>query len=231
MPILSQIDDATAEALLAGRPVRPALEPLTAVLAAYRRAADRPVRPSAELAARLAGGFTIATAAPCRPAVGDRDGRGRRPSAGRRRRYRRMPAVEVLATVAAKLAGMSVAAKALAGIAVATVGVGTAGFAGTLPGPAQERFQTVVESVTPITFPDQASENAEFGREISEDARDGGVDGAEVSEKARQQGDLHQPVELPAAPGRPAELPTPDQPGPPDPPPGEDHRPTAPPGR
>jgi hypothetical protein len=241
MQIRSQIDDATAEALFAGQPVPPALEPLIAALAAYRRAADRPVRPSRELAAALATGEFAATAVPCRPVVWDRDGRGRRPAAGRRRRPSRMPAVEVVAVAAAKLAGLSLAAKALAGVAIATVGVGTAGFAGALPGPAQERFDTVVESVTPISFPDRASENAEFGEEVSEDARDGGVDGTEISEKARQLGDQHAPVELPAVvpgtagqpaqPGPPSDLPTPGLPGPPDPPPGEDHRPTAPPGR
>lgn len=147
--------------------------------------------------------------------------------------------------VGAKLAGMSVAAKALAGIAVATAGVGTAGFADALPDPAQARFEHVVESVTPITFPDQANQNSEFGEEVSEDARDGGVDGEEISEKAREQGEARRPTELPTAgperpgppadPGKPTELPTPDQPGPPATlpiePPTEDDRPIPPPGR
>jgi hypothetical protein len=209
MPVLDQIDEPTAEAILAGRPVPPALEPLTLVVAAYRRAADRPVPPSPALAEWMAAG-------------------------GGRRRRKKMAAVEVLAGVAAKLTGMSLAAKALAGVAIASAGVASAGFAGALPEPAQERFESVVETVTPVEFP--AGEHTPFGEEVSEDAKDGGVDGAEISEKARQLGDQHAPAELPAPvdpadPGQPAELPTPDEPGPPNPPPGEDHRPTPPPGR
>lgn len=231
MPVRNQIDDATAEALLAGRPVPPALDPLTAVLAVYRRIAEQPVRPRGELATQLAAGGFPRTAAPSRPASG-------------KRRRRRM-AAEVLAVVGAKLAGMSLAGKALAGVALATAGMGTAGFAGTLPEPAQERFERVVESVTPIRFPDQADQRSEFGEEVSEDARDGGVDGEEISERARQQGKQRRPADLPTAvpeqpgppgdPGQPSELPTPEQPGPPAElpiePPTEDHRPISPPGR
>jgi hypothetical protein len=241
----SQIDDRTAEALLTGRPVPPALEPLTGLLAAYRRAAaGAPVPASPELAARMAAGQF-----PPAPATGSRAGgngtdRGHQAPARDGRRRRRMPAVEVLAGVAAKLTGMSVAAKALAGVALATASVGTAGQAGALPDPAQERFETVVETVTPLDVPAPAGENAEFGERVSEDAKDGGVDGGEISEEARQQGDRHRPAELPAPgepggpddpgapddPGMPTELPTPGEPGPPDSPPDGGDRPT-PPGR
>jgi hypothetical protein len=242
MTALDQIDDATAEALLSGRPVPPALEPLAAVMASYRRVVvDQPVPPSPELAAWLVEGGLPRTAAPGRPVVGGGtgNGRGHRVPAGKRRRRRRMPAAEVLAGVAAKLAGMSAAAKALAGIAVATAGIGTAGLTGTLPDPAQEKFETVLETVSPVEFGEPArDEHADFGERVSEDARDGGVDGGEISEEARQQGERNRPAELPAQvpddPGKPSELPTPDQtgqPGPPEAPPGEELRPTAPPGR
>jgi hypothetical protein len=108
------------------------------------------------------------------------------------------------------------AAKASAGIAVALASIGTAGAAGVLPDAAQDRFDTVVESVNSTEDPRPADENAEFGQRVSEDAQDGGVDGGEISEQARQQGDAHRPEQLPtpaagqpAEPGRPAELPTP----------------------
>jgi hypothetical protein len=119
-----------------------------------------------------------------------------------------------LATAAGKVAGLSVAAKASAGLAVALASIGTAGAAGVLPDPAQNRFDSVVESVTgdQPTPAGPASENAEFGQQVSEDARDGGVDGAEISEQARQLGDQHRPDQapVPAEPGQPTDLPTPD---------------------
>ena len=236
----NQIDDATAEALLTGRPVPPALEPLAAMMAGYRQAVlDQPVPPSPELAEWLVEGGPPRTAAPARPVVSHDNGRGHRVPAGTRRRRSRMPAVEVLAGGAAKLAGMSAAAKALAGIAVATAGIGTAGLTGTLPDPAQERFETVVETVSPVKLGEPASDDhADFGERVSEDAKDGGVDGGEISEEARQQGERNRPTDLPrqvpADPGKPSGLPTPDQtgqPGPPESPPGAELRPTAPPGR
>jgi len=73
----------------------------------------------------------------------------------------------------------------------------------------------MIESVTPIDFPDRA----EFGQEVAEDARDGGADGQQISEQAREQGrqpavpggqtDEHRPAGVPDGP--PTGLPTPDQ--------------------
>lgn len=56
--------------------------------------------------------------------------------------------------------------------------------AGALPEAAQEQVESVVEAVTPIEFADRA----EFGQETAEDARDGGVDGPEIAERAKEQG-------------------------------------------
>ncbi|MPZ25047.1 MAG: hypothetical protein GEV12_00980 [Micromonosporaceae bacterium] len=244
MPMFRQIDDDTADALLAGRPVPASLEPLTVVMTAFRQVASQPVWPNRTLAARMAvGDFTgFADAGPDPAATGTAGvghRRGGLAGPGKRRRRRRMPGVAGLAAAAAKVAGMSVAAKALAGVAVAATGVSTAGLAGVLPDPAQERFETVVETVTPFTFPEQASDRSEFGERVSEDAKDGGVDGAEISEEARQPGDQQRPDDLPAVvpaqPGQPTDLPTPDEAAEPMPPadlpvdPGTDHRPTAPP--
>jgi hypothetical protein len=214
-----QIDDATAEALLAGSAVSGDLRPLAEVVHACRRMARQPVRPSATLARRIAAG-----AFP-RPA-----GRYRAPAAGSGHRRRR---------TLTRTAWIAVTG----GVVAAVAGVGTAGFAGVLPDQAQERFEDVVETVTPYEFPLRGNENDRnrFGEEVSEDARDGGVDGGEIGERAREQGDEHRPVDPPAEPGVPPDLPAParpDHPGPGRPgpgdvpaPPASDRRPAAPPGR
>jgi hypothetical protein len=221
----SSIDDATAEALLAGRAVSAELEPLAEVVRAYRRIADRPVVPTAELAHQMSVGLFTRSV----ELVPQRTGNGNR----RHRRARRRPVRTAVA-----LAG---------GAGALVVGVGTAGFAGVLPEPAQDRFETVVESVTPYEAPErnsggtepgeadpvrEHSENAEFGGDVSDDARDGGVDGDEISEEARGQGDEHYPPDPPAQ--APAERGRPPDPGPragkPPAPPRGESRPFAPPG-
>jgi hypothetical protein len=121
-----------------------------------------------------------------------------------------------LAAALAKIAGLSVAAKATAGVTIAVASIGAAGAAGVLPDKVQGGFETVVQTVVPgeHATPD---DNAEFGQRVSEDARDGGVDGQEISEEARQQGELRRPEHVsvpdPAEGEAPSELPTPDQPG------------------
>jgi hypothetical protein len=238
----TEIDDTTAEALLAGRVVAAELEPLTEVVRAYRQVADQPVRPSPELATLMTvGRVTVAAAGQRESTMAN----GRRPlgtTAGKRRR-RRMTARAALAAAAGRLGGMSVAVKTGAGAAVALVGMSTAGLAGALPDQAQDRFESVVESVSPYKFPEKAADRSEFGEQVSEDAGEGGVDGEEISEKARRWGDQHRPSELPSQapadpagpdqPGQPDDLPTSeeaDDPGPPIVPPGEERRPVAPPG-
>ena len=205
-----QIDDATAEAMLTGR-FEGDGDPLAWALRAYREAARTPLpAPSAELAALMAAGAP-ATPGRHRRAEGARTGGGVA-AVNRRWRRIRMAVVTGLAAAAAKLAGLSTAAKAGAGLTIALASVTTAGVTGVLPGPAQEQFDTVVESVTDDRTPPPAEENSEFGERVSEDAKDGGVDGEEISEEARRQGEERRP-DLPA--------PVPDQvPGPPSAPPG-----------
>jgi hypothetical protein len=82
----------------------------------------------------------------------------------------------------AKIAGLSLFMKlVLGGAAVAAAAVGGAGVAGVLPGQDGPAPTDDVES----------AEEADFGREIAEDAQDGGVDGADVAERARQLRDDH----------------------------------------
>jgi hypothetical protein len=185
-----ELDDATAEAILAGRAVPADLEPLARVVAMYRDTARWPVEPRGELAALLVrGAFEPAPR------------RGR--SAAAARKERRTPMA-----LLSRLAGLSIALKSIVGAAILLVGLGTAAVAGVLPDPVQDRVDSVVGSVIDREPPAPDNENAEFGDRVSEDARDGGVDGPEISEEARQQGEQRQPTDVPG--GQPTELPTPD---------------------
>jgi hypothetical protein len=133
---------------------------------------------------------------------------------------------------------------AAAGAAVALVGVGTAGFAGTLPDPVQNRFESVVESVSPYQFPAKAADPDRrggrvpqeqgnepgggvtgppespdnLGGEVSEGAKDEDKDDQGKDDKGKDDKDKDQ--------GRPDDLPPPAQDAP-----GQQRRPTAPPGR
>lgn len=219
-----QVDDATAEALLAGRVVGDELGPLVWAVHALRGAAQRPTPPPrGELATLMAAGVLGSAVTRHRPAARGAAHRGLVAATTRKWRRMRMAAISALATVAAKLAGLSTAAKATAGLTIALASVGTAGATGVLPDPAQDRFDTVVESVTgdrapgdlaPDRVPEPANENAEFGERVSEDAKDGGVDGEQISEEARQLGEQRRP-ELPdpiPGAGKPSQLPTPRDP-------------------
>ena len=209
-----ELDDATVEAVLRGGHVPADLEPLAAALGTLRELQEQPVRPSAELAARMATGDFASAVAP-RPS---------RRSAGRhvaRRRFATLP-------LRAKVAAGSVLA--LGGLASATA-------AGALPDEAQERIEAVIEAVTPF----ELNHPNEFGQDVSDDARDGGVDGHEISERAKEQGNqldepevaetpepavvppagrstttppASQPAENPGGAGKPAEQGQPDEVGP-----------------
>ena len=121
-----------------------------------------------------------------------------------------------------KVAAMSLRAKVVIGSAAALTGLTGVTAAGALPDAAQHRVETMIEFVTPIEFPDRAG----FGHEVADDAQDGGVDGQEISERAREQG--QQSAELGnqgqaderRPDGLPTDLPTtatvPDRPGPDD---------------
>lgn len=188
------IDDATAEDLFAGRTVPSDLEPLATVVRALREVAQQPVPPSAELAARIVAGTAVA-----RP-----PGRARAPG--------RLPRIawRTVAAVPAAVRRASLAAKlAAAGVVVAALGVGSAGFAGSLPDPVQDRFETVVESVVPDRLPWQVREPAPAPPDS------GPAD--------------HRPAVPPGQEHRPAV--PPGQEHRPDVPPGQEHRPDVPPGQ
>lgn len=137
-------------------------------------------------------------------------------------------------------AGTSLAIKMLGGaVALAGTAGGLAALE-VLPDPAQRHVATAVEAVTPFELPgnpearktparptlqiEEVPEselppaagspdpNAGFGQSVAEDARDGGVEGAQISERARQEaerrreeGQAHRPREV--QPGGPDDVP------------------------
>jgi hypothetical protein len=241
MPASRPLDDATAEDLFAGRPVPSDLEPLATMMQALRDVSRQPVPPSAELAARMAAGTAVMAPAGPGPAG------GRLPRTARR--------------VAATAGRVGWAAKlAVAGAAVSVVGVGSAGFAGTLPEPVQDRFETAVESVTPFQFPTRTADRSENGEPAGpagpadgpgtgDGTAPGGGDqpgpGAGTDPGGGSGPPAGPPADPPAAPpadppADPPAAPPADPPagppadppgGPPAEPPGQQHRPTAPPGQ
>jgi hypothetical protein len=209
--------DEAFDRLLAGRPVPAEAALLVAFTDGVRAVASDPGRPSPQLAQLLAAGLPAAATAAGTTAVAAPG--PARPSKARRTRAR----LGVLA----------------AGVGVALAGVTGAGAAGVLPDPIQAPVSNVLEAVTPVEVPDSpedtsapvelpvteeaaidigrapqdvgppAEDPADFGREVSGDAREGGVDGREVSEQARES---HRP-DVPPARG-PAEHPGAAVPGP-----------------
>jgi hypothetical protein len=231
MPTLHEIDDATAEAILTGRAVSPEL---AGFMQALNRTASRPVAPSDELAERMARGDFGRSAGAHRLAAHRPQGRG----IGTAARAWTRTGVRVLAAVPRSFSGARQSVKLgaiVALVAVPVLGLSGIGFAGALPDPVQERFEGLVESVTPYEFPARPAEDRSgFGDRVSEDAKDGGVDGPEISEEAREknqgQNEERRPVDpepavdpepgVPATPGPPdhvGELPdnrSTDHPGP-----------------
>ena len=169
------LDDATVEAVLRGDVDQPELGPLADVVRAMREAAALPTRPSAELVTRMAAGEFAGVPAEAY----DRRGHAGKSSRGK--------VGQVMQAGRSKLAAMSARAKVAVGLAAGITALMGVSAAGALPDAAQERVESVIEVVTPITFDDEPSD---FGRDVAEDARDGGVDGQDVSEHTR---DVHQP--------------------------------------
>ncbi len=96
----------------------------------------------------------------------------------------------VLRGALGRLAGLSLVAKAGLGFSLAAASTTAAGAAGVLPGPAQQAVARVVGAATPFNFPDNASDKADQGRNVSADATgasdgEAGVDGKAVSDAAR----------------------------------------------
>lgn len=179
------IDDATIEALLTGHDADEDLTSVMSFVEDVRITARGPVPvPSAQLATMLVEGFSTEKGDLLVTAASNVPGPARQAAGPPKWRK----------TVIGFIAGLSIATKAALGIGVAAAGVTAAGAAGALPEPAEDAVGTVVEAVTPFSF----------GKKVSADARDGGVDAKAVSEDAKHNGQARRPAS-PDDVGRPAE--------------------------
>ncbi len=173
------LDDASTEAILSGRTSgRPAeLSSVIGFVEDLRGFAQAPVPPpSAALARVLAAGLT--TEKGDLPATAPSNVTGPAPQAAGLPKWRRKMSI-FIGGLAAKLASLSVAAKAAGAMTLAAGSLGGAAAAGV------PVAQDAVAVVTPFSFPEKANEKADFGRTTSTDARGGGVDGSEVSDRAK----------------------------------------------
>ncbi len=168
MPQFPPLDDAELEAWLTGRNgAADEIEPL-ALFAEDLGTAMSGAAPSpkSDLALLLAEGFSPET--PDLPPA----------------RRRKMLVPEFLTGLAAKLAGMGLAAKLGLGVGVAAASVGGAGAAGVLPGPIQDVISTAVSTVTPFELPgddtldDTLDDLGDDGGDGADDGGDGAGDGA-----------------------------------------------------
>ena len=158
------IDDAR---LVASATV-PAVSPALALLLANGASRPAPVSASAE----AIGGIASATA-----------------TATTSSRRRKMP-------IPAFLIALPFAAKIALGVGVAAAATTGAGVAGVLPGPIQNVVATTVSAITPFEITDGTTSHTSvppsdpnnFGVTVSNDAQDGGVDGADVSSNAKDNG-------------------------------------------
>jgi hypothetical protein len=143
------IDDATVEALVAGRPVDKRFDHLAAFVHEARALKYRPPpKPSPDLAAFIARG-----GAPVGRATTTLHPR-RRPS------------------VAAGMVGLGLAAKVAVGASLGAAGVAAAGAAGVLPEAANHEVRHLIEAATPFEFPEPAVEFPEPAVEFPEPAVD-----------------------------------------------------------
>lgn len=163
-------DEGAIRALLAGRGA-PEDESLVRFVAELRQVAS-PVKPRDDLRELFAHGLDV-TDAPSMARPAPKRSKGRR----------------MIETLVGKLAGVGLAAKIGLASAVAVAGVTGAGVSDNLPEPAQDAFNNVVGAeveADDVELPEDVDlpEEAEFGQSVSDDARDGGVDGRDVAEEA-----------------------------------------------
>jgi hypothetical protein len=208
----NQLDDAF-ERLLAGRPVPPEAASIATFVEDVRQVAVQPGRPSHHLAELLATGLLTDPATPSAGSVPTAPDDALPRASGRQRRRPTM--IGILAAAAAKFASAGAVAHAATGVGLALAGVTGAGAAGVLPAPVQDGVAGAVEILTPLDLPDSSDahpsgdpevdgadtgidlapetgtdpgelpDQAGFGTSVGTDAQDGGVDGGQVSEDAR----------------------------------------------
>jgi len=150
----SPLDDDAVEAFLSGRPTSAGeLAPLAAFAEDLRVTVERAVPvPTADLATLLTDGIPAPSGAEA-GAPPERGPQGVDP----RNRRRFVSVSELLAVVAARLAGLGMAAKAALGMGLAAASVSGAGIAGILPDPVHHAVATVVSAATPFELSDSGA--------------------------------------------------------------------------
>ena len=175
----SHHDDAAIEAFFLGQPVDEDLAPLALFADELRSVVSGPApAPSPQLAALLAHGLSTEKRDPLVAAGSNVTGPATQAAGPPNWRRGKM-------IIAGFLSGLSLTSKAALGLTMAAGSVTAAGAANALPAPAQNRMAAAVEAATPFSFPQKGSGKANFGSTVSADARDGGVEGAVVSDAAR----------------------------------------------
>lgn len=156
MGMHSALDDVTAEALLAGRPVfDDELMPVAALLSEVRFAAyETPPAPSLTLAAVLAG-EPVGAIAVDRARPGHRTSPAFRPSLVK---CPGTPRPRPLSRLLRHVAAAGFAAKIAMGAGVAAASVTGAAAAGVLPDSVQDAIAGAVRAVTPFEFPSHAGD-------------------------------------------------------------------------
>ena len=142
------LDDAAVEAFFAGRALPdPADAELTLLAQSARALARRtPPAPKGALADLLASGLIVDQAAPGMAA----------PATAKRRKYR-MAVSQLLAALAAKLGALGLAAKTGLVAALAAAVFSAAGAAGVLPAPVQNGVAGLIDSISPLHLPTDAT--------------------------------------------------------------------------
>jgi hypothetical protein len=186
-------DDEAVNALLAGEQVAAELAPVAAVVGALKDAATRPTPPRPDLAARMATGDFRRVGAPTALAAPD-DPRALRMRLSTVFTGGRPEEWEAPTRLAAKAASV--------GFAVVLIVVSTAGFAGALPESAQDRFESVVEAVTPYEFPKTTVRGCGLARDPDGDPEQPGDTGHHRHARAGAGAHDHAAATGPAAPGR-----------------------------
>jgi hypothetical protein len=199
MSSIRPLDDAALEAYLTGRPgAADELEPLTLFAEGLEMALAGPApAPKPNLATLLIEGFSTEKGDLPATAASNVTGPASQAAGLPKWRKKKMLVTEFLSGLAAKLAGLGLAAKLGLGVGVAAAAVGGAGAANVLPEPVQHAVATAVDTVTPFQFPDKADPHSVFGATVAADATgasDGtpGVDGQTVADAAKQQGAANQ---------------------------------------
>ena len=195
MPV-SPLDDRALEALLSGAPpAQSGFDWLVAFVEDLGEAASGPApatKPA--LAMLLAQGFSTEKGDLPATAASNVTGPASQAAGLPKWRKKKMLISELLAGLVTQFAGLGMTAKAAMGLTLAAASTTAAGAVGVLPAPAQHAVATVIEAATPFSFPDAASDKANFGATVSTDATgasDGvaGVEGKTVSGAAKAKPD------------------------------------------